>query len=716
MTRTITLTARKLLLTVLSLQFAFLGLVALNKLGLEIPVLRQVIGFIYLTFIPGFFILKLLHINNKNTTELLLYSVGLSLSFLMFIGLLINSLYPLVYISNHPISESSLLVTINIIILSLCSIWYLHSRNYSKSLSIDANQIFSPLLVSPLLLPFLAVFGVYLLEYYDNNSSILIVLTIISAIPLFVALDKLPNKVYPFVIWGISAYLVLYNSLFGQYMRPTDNIYEYYLCNLVIKNEIWNSTIPNNINAMLGVIMLLPEFSKICNINLVWLYKIYVPLLSSLIPLGLYEIFIRRVDHKVAFLSSFFSTSFFVYFTWISITMKMVSAYLFLMLLILLMVDQGMDQAKKRLLGIIFAFSLITSHYGTSYIFLSSLVVALFFICLLRSHRSNELSFLLTPSYVMLYVVLTVSWYMYNSAGQPFRTFVTLGYHFVRSIFREIFPETYGTQLLFGNFPLYLEILRILYIISAFFILVGLLTTFFDQVRRKSIDEYIALSFPLLFFAAAPYIFGTIGTFAGGRLPYMASFLLAPFCITGFTKILNCIRIKKQKLITIIIGFFLCTFFLFNSNFTAEVIWKHNIGASVYLSEPRIAKEGTIEEKEYLDRVYLTSEDIYSAEWLANHMRNNSKVYCGKNAEQNLLFAGLTRGYTQNKIGSSNIFPLIDKIEERSYIYLTKFNINTWKIKQRGGAFPELFNITEIFGTDISNKIYTNSGSEIYYR
>jgi len=100
------LTTKNLLIVIFSLQLAFLGLVGLEKLGLEIPILRQAVGFIYLTFVPGFLIFKILQINNRNIIESLLYSVGLSLSFLMWTGALINFLYPLIGISK-PISEIS---------------------------------------------------------------------------------------------------------------------------------------------------------------------------------------------------------------------------------------------------------------------------------------------------------------------------------------------------------------------------------------------------------------------------------------------------------------------------------------------------------------------------------------------------------------------------------------------------------------------------------
>ena len=51
---------KRFLRLVLAIQFAVLGLVALNAVGYGIPVLTQGVGFIYLSFISGVIILRIL--------------------------------------------------------------------------------------------------------------------------------------------------------------------------------------------------------------------------------------------------------------------------------------------------------------------------------------------------------------------------------------------------------------------------------------------------------------------------------------------------------------------------------------------------------------------------------------------------------------------------------------------------------------------------------
>ena len=69
-------------------------LVGLATLGFNIPALRQIVGFIFLTFVPRILILRILRIHNVGTIESLAYSAGLNLAFVMFTGAFINFVLP----------------------------------------------------------------------------------------------------------------------------------------------------------------------------------------------------------------------------------------------------------------------------------------------------------------------------------------------------------------------------------------------------------------------------------------------------------------------------------------------------------------------------------------------------------------------------------------------------------------------------------------------
>lgn len=120
---------KKCLVFSLSLLLALSGLIGLGALGLDIPVLRQVVGFILITFVPGVLILRIFKVHNAGMIESLLYSVGLSLAFAMLIGIIVNFALPLLGIS-HPFTILPLLATFTTFFLILCLIAYVLDKDF----------------------------------------------------------------------------------------------------------------------------------------------------------------------------------------------------------------------------------------------------------------------------------------------------------------------------------------------------------------------------------------------------------------------------------------------------------------------------------------------------------------------------------------------------------------------------------------------------------
>ena len=97
---------------------------------LNIPVFRQVLGFTFLAFVPGLLILYILKLDRLGPIEKTVCSIGLSVSFSMFVGLLINLVYPFFSYST-PLSTNSLLTSFSVITLILTIIAYLRNRDTS---------------------------------------------------------------------------------------------------------------------------------------------------------------------------------------------------------------------------------------------------------------------------------------------------------------------------------------------------------------------------------------------------------------------------------------------------------------------------------------------------------------------------------------------------------------------------------------------------------
>lgn len=704
---------------VLAIQLAVFGLVGLEYMGIDVPILRQVICFVYLTFIPGLLILNILKLYNKlDIIDTVLYSLGLSLSFLMFIGVLINYFYPLVGVSD-PISEIHLVVTIGIV--TILSSIYLYNKNYIISFTINIYNLFYFSVI--LLFLFLTLYGTYLLDVYDNNVLLLIQLTIISVIPIFIALDKFPKKAYPIALWAIALSLLFQNSLPSMFPRFTDNFVEYNFANIVLKNGYWDSSIRGNLNGMLAIVFLLPIFSEVCKISLVSAFKTIVPTLYSFVPLGLYSIYEKQINKKISFLACFFFISVYEFYTWAGLTMKQVAAGIFLVLSLLTIVNKNINMFNKTILFIIFSFSLAVSHYGTSYIFMFCIITMLIIAPILRrlhkSYESTVVSFMV----VILYILFTLFWYIYTSGGSAFINMVRLCDHMINSIFESyVLPKSsYASYILFGKFSLSLQILKILSLVSVFFMIVGILNLFYKPLFKFN-SEYTAFSIASVVVGASVFIGHMSEAATPDRIFHFITFGLSPFAIIGaIISIKNLIKFIKKCIsrnveidmnkTIVIVSLYLMIYLLFNTGFVSEVILKDFPGAPIYISKPRIKDGGSIQEKEYLYREYAPTCDVLGGRWLAKNSDITTKIYADISGIHILKRPCYGTGINNIERLNNKEFNL-----NEGYVYFRKIN-NDDRILI-GAIYPlfKFYRIDKIYTLLLinGNKIYDNGGAAIY--
>ena len=69
---------KKFLKVILLIQITLFAFIILEYAGIQIPVLRQITAFVYLTFIPGYLILRILKMHELKTIKIILYSSGVS--------------------------------------------------------------------------------------------------------------------------------------------------------------------------------------------------------------------------------------------------------------------------------------------------------------------------------------------------------------------------------------------------------------------------------------------------------------------------------------------------------------------------------------------------------------------------------------------------------------------------------------------------------------
>ncbi len=355
----------------LSFLLAMLCLLGLAALGLDITVLRQIAGFLFLTFVPGILLLRILKIHNVDLIESLVYSVGLSLAFVMATGVVVNFALPPLGIS-RPFTLVPLTITFTTFFLVLCFLTYKRDRNFSPTIPPVNNSPeiaqydfrLSPFLLA-ILLPLLAILGAILVNAYQNNTLLLAFLFIIALLIILATLNKfITPQVYPFLIVMMAIALLYQTTFISSHLVGSDIHYEYYLSKEVIKNELWDATIPSPVNTCLSVVMLAPVYSLLLNMDIVWLFKIIYPLFFSLVPLTLFHIWRLQIKPHYAFFAAFFFTATPMFTMDLVQLIRQQIATLFFVLVILLMVDRKLTLVQRTVLAIIFSFGVAVSHYG----------------------------------------------------------------------------------------------------------------------------------------------------------------------------------------------------------------------------------------------------------------------------------------------------------------------------------------------------------------
>lgn len=695
----------RFLAVIFSFQISIYGLQILDHIGIQIPIIQQLVGFIYLAFIPGILILRCLKIHQIGSVKTLLYSVGLSITAIMLTGFVINIIAPIINL-NDPISTNSLLIIISLIIVSLSVLSYFLDKNFSDTSYINIQtDFFSPYILFLCLIPFLSIFGTYAMNFYGQNILQLLLIPTICIIVYITLFRKIKPEFYPFSIFIISLSILLHASLVSTNLWGYDINIEHYFAESVIKNSFWNLTIYSDINAMFSIVILAPTLSLISNLNITWVFKIIYPFLFSLVPVGLYNIFNDQIkNEKISFLACFFFISFITFGVEMLQLARQEIAELFLVLLILIIFEKDIFKMKKSFLMILFGFSLIVSHYGLSYIFGIYLLGVLVIMPLIKNQKiidinKNNLNnkIHLNNTFIILFLVVSLFWFIYISGGFIIDKIAHIGNQIYGSIFTDFLNpnNVQGLNMATAatNTPLRF-IFKIMNYITQFFILLGVTSLLF--LKNKEMEFYtqykIFALISLLFLILSVTIPDFSNQLNTTRIFQITSIFLAPFYVFGGILLLKSVsRVKlnfKNETILKILTIFTIVYFLFSSGFIYEIA--NDQPSSILLNNK-------------LDGPVFLNSEISGAYWLTNY--ENGTIYT-----DNIRFVIFSRySLTRTNSFSSGNFNLIPN---NSYIYLGRWNIvnNEINVGQGNGSSLIYDNST----LNHFNKIYSSGGSTIY--
>jgi len=359
--------------------------------------LRAIFSFIFLITIPGLLIMLMLKVRKIGFWEYFVYSIGLSIAFLMFGGLFINSTLPLVGI-DKALSLVSPLVSFDIFLLIFTFIAYKRNSdlNYKPKLpKLDTlNRIF---FITALIFPVLSILGAITL---NNNGPNILTMIMLGGIAIYVFLiaflrNKLNEHVFPWAILMMSISLLLMCSLRSWHISGSDINQEYQMFQLTKENFHWSmSNFPRHAyNACLSITILPTILSSFLNINDEYIFKLVFQIVFSFVPVTVFLFLRRHTKGIIAFLAAFFFISQWQFMQQMPALARQEIALLFFTSSLLILFNKNINLIFGKTLFLIFGFSMIVSHYSTTYVALE-LFVFTYFIGLIFRKTENKKPFL----------------------------------------------------------------------------------------------------------------------------------------------------------------------------------------------------------------------------------------------------------------------------------------------------------------------------------
>lgn len=324
----------------------------------------------YLLFVPGFYLSNIIGLTSIKGWERIVIRIGLSIGFLMFYTLALNWLLPYSGIT-QPLTNINLLAGFNLASVFLLVVSFVRD-NETKSFKVPViNSLSFLFILISGLMPFLSLFGAFSLNNGGTNVLTMIFLGLVGIYILFIVLlrDKINQFVFPWSLLMISLATVFLLSLRSWFISGFDISQEYRLFQLTKYLGIWNyANFTDAYNACLSITLLPTVLSIFTNISDQYIYKFIYTTLFSFTTVSLY-LFVRRLtDNYIAFFSSLFYISQ-VWFVDPMVTLaRQEIAFFFFMLLLLTLFNASLSGFKKHMLLIAFGFSLVVSHYSTTYV------------------------------------------------------------------------------------------------------------------------------------------------------------------------------------------------------------------------------------------------------------------------------------------------------------------------------------------------------------
>mgnify|MGYP001576397147 CR=1 FL=1 len=334
----------------------------------------NIVGFLFLAFVPGVLTLLILRLPRLPFWANLSMSVAFSLLELMVMGLAGNFFLPKFGII-QPLAQNVLIVEMSILILALSFIAWGRLPNWEVSISKTFHSLFPSKLdtwlsLIPLLFVVQSIIGALSLNNGGTGLWTLAMLGEIAvfALVLYIYAKKIGENTVPTALFFISLSLLLMTSLRGWYITGHDIQQEYKVFELTKNAGLWNMDFYRDAyNACLSITILPTIFFNLLKVSDPYIYKFLFQFFFALCAGITYLISRHWTNRRIAFLAGFYFLSFPTFFADMAFLVRQEVAFLFYGLMIYLIFEPRLSTKVRRILFVVMGIGVILSHYSTTY-------------------------------------------------------------------------------------------------------------------------------------------------------------------------------------------------------------------------------------------------------------------------------------------------------------------------------------------------------------
>jgi uncharacterized membrane protein len=681
------------------------------SIALNVPILRQILGIILLTVLPGLLILITLKLDKLGIAERVVLVIGTSVAFLMLFGWALNQLL-LQFNYTKPLATGILMVAINLALIFLAAGAYLRNKKtlFSSQHRLEINTTSGWFVLISSALPLVSILGTNLLNKTGNNSLLLVLLF---AIPILVVFFSIFNRrispnTYPLSLIMISAAVLFMFWLRSDHILGNDINSEYYFFQMTLNNGHWAIIGSSSLDSCLSISLLPAIFQSIIHFSgAEYLFKGVYALICAFTPLTVYIISKKYVGEKFGFLAAFYFLSQSSFLLAPGSARTNLAIFFFGLGIMTLFLD-GITNTNRKALFLTFIVATVVSHYSTTYIFFFLLFLTLILNLVVKKYSIPKS---VTWASVAFLAVFGFLWY-----SQLVPVNYILAIHFVQHAlisFQNFFvQEARSSDLgyLFGyGIKRGIELIWVQSAatwLSFLLIAIGVLGIFIKYKDMLVTSNSISPTYTYLRskFETDYFIMGIVGAMilvASLVIPWVSvgydlirvyeqtAIILSVFLVVGGILLSKLIRINGHVILLAI----LIPYFLFTTFAAYEVFGIHE----TYILSPQ-SPSGDYE--------VINDQEAAAAQWLKNNMDGNSTIHTPDYYSGNILIS-------QGLISES----LIDNInfyfhsDTTGYIYLSTYNVVDHKLIVNDQSY-DIRKFTDILNT--RDKIYTNGSSEIY--